>query len=86
MARKLSVKNLPHLGGEVRDHPAQLVFAALHVFHLHPERIVPGLDLGVLLDGADVHVAEGADLIPHLDHLRPQRREAVELHTDFFRL
>ena len=75
-------EDLPHLAAQVRYHPGQLVFAALHIGHLCAQRVVAGLYFLVLFNGADVHVAKGADLIAQLRHLRPQGRQALKLHTD----
>ncbi len=71
----------PASGGQLCDHASQLVAALLHVGHLTDSSIVAGSHLLVLLDGAYVHAAKGADLAAQVSHLCPQSGQAVELHA-----
>ena len=50
------------------------------------EGVVAGLDLLILLDGADVDIAQSAYLAPQIGHLRPEDVHVLELHTELFGL
>ena len=75
-----------HLARQAGDHPGQLVPAALDVLHLSAEGVVAGLDLLILLDGADIDVAQSAYLAPQVGHLRPEDVHVLELHAELFGL
>ena len=75
-----------HLAAELADHAGQLRLGALDVADLGFQEVVAFLDLLVFVDGADVDIAQRADLGADLGHLAAQVGHVGKLDTVGLRL
>ena len=78
-------EQLFHLAAQFSDHAGQLALGLFDVRDLGFQEVVTFLDFLIFLDGADVDVAQTADLAADLGHAAAQLGQGFKLDAEVFR-